>query len=129
MPYFLEVPLSDGEIVLAEVTGQVDDMAPFGRGNEVLGRLSGSFADGLDHVRAFAREVLTHMKDSCEPPDRVAVEFGLKFSAKTGVVIAEMAGEGHVAVTLEWTKPPVPVSNAKPDQFVLARLDGGGTGA
>src|SRR5437763_10104648 len=98
MPYFLEVPLSNGDVVLAEITGQVDDVAPFGRGKEVLGRLSGSFADGLDHVRAFAGEVLKCLKDSYEPPDRVAVEFGLKFSAKTGVVIAEMAGEGHVAV-------------------------------
>jgi hypothetical protein len=105
MPYFLEVPLSDGEMVLAEITRQVDDVVPFGRGKEVVGRLSGSFADGLDHVRAFAGEVLTSMKELYEPPDRVAVEFGLKFSAKTGVVIAEMAGEGHVAVTVEWCKP------------------------
>src|ERR1039457_2893134 len=70
MPYLLEVPLPDGESVLAEITGQVDDVAPFGRGKEVIGRLSGSFADGLHHVRAFAAEVLTCMKESYEPPDR-----------------------------------------------------------
>jgi hypothetical protein len=61
--YFLEVPLSNGETMLAEVTRQVDDVAPFGRGKEVVGRLSGSFVDGLDHVRAFAGEVLASMKD------------------------------------------------------------------
>lgn len=104
MPYYLEVPLSSGEVVLAEITGQVDDVAPFGRGKDVLGRLSGSFADGLDHVRSFASEALECLKKAPEPPDRVAVEFGIKFSAKGGMVLAEMAGEGHVAVTVEWCR-------------------------
>jgi NTP-dependent ternary system trypsin peptidase co-occuring protein len=106
MPYFLEVPLGNGDTVLAEITGQVDDVAPFGRGKDVLGRLSGSFADGLEHVRGFAGEVLDCLKESCDPPDRVAVEFGLKFSATSGVVIAEVAGEGHIAVTVEWCRVP-----------------------
>lgn len=104
MSYFLEIPLSNGEVVLAEITGQVDDVAPFGRGKDVLGRLSGSFADGLDHVRSFASEVLECLKKAHEPPDRVAVEFGIKFSAKSGMVLAEMAGEGHLAVTVEWCR-------------------------
>jgi len=121
VPYFLEVPLSNGEVVLAEVTGQVDDVAPFGRGQDVLGRLSGSFADGLEHVRNFAGEVLTSMRKSYDPPDRVAVEFGLKFSAKTGVVIAEMAGEGHVTVTVEWHRSPASTSGSTLDS-------GGGLG-
>lgn len=123
MAYFLEIPLRDGEMVLAEVTGQVDDVAPFGRGKEVLGRLSGSFADGLDHVRTFAGEVLTCMKESYEPPDRVAVEFGLKFSAKSGVVIAEMAGEGHVAVTVEWFRSPGVAAGSLPVQAASAGTD------
>lgn len=110
MSYFLEVPLSNGETVLAEITGQVDDVAPFGKGKDVLGRLSGSFTDGLDRVRSFADEVLEGMKKAHEPPDRVAVEFGIKFSAKSGMVLAEMAGEGHVTVTIEWSRS----SSARP---------------
>ena len=104
MPYYLEVPLSSGEIVLAEITEQADDVAPFGRGKDVLGQLPGTFADGLAHVRAFAAEVLTSMKNAVEPPDRVAVEFGLTLSAKAGVVVAESAAEGHVTVTVEWSR-------------------------
>jgi hypothetical protein len=128
MPYFLEIPLPDGESVLAEITGQVDDVAPFGRGKEVIGRLSGSFADGLHHVRAFAAEVLTCMKESYEPPDRVAVEFGLKFSAKTGVVIAEMVGEGHVAVTVEWCKSSGSPAGASRESRDAAESDPGAGG-
>ena len=112
MSYFLEIPLSDGEIVLADVTGQVDDVAPFGKGKDVVGRLSGSLADGLDHVRSFAGEVLERMRKAHEQPDRVSVEFGLRFTAKSGVVLAEMAGEGHVAVTVEWCRS----SGSQPDR-------------
>lgn len=104
MPYYLEVPLSNGETVLAEISRQVDDVAPFGRGKEVLGRLTGSLADGLDHVRAFASDLLTCMMTSRDQPDRVAVEFGLVLSAKAGVTIAEVASEGHVTVTVEWSR-------------------------
>ena len=104
MPYYLEVPLTGGDTVLVEITGQVDDVAPFGRGKDVLGRLSGSLSEQLKHVRSLAGEVLQSWKDSREPPDRVAVEFGLTFSAKAGLVIAEAAGEGHLTVTVEWSR-------------------------
>jgi hypothetical protein len=108
MPYFLEVPLTDGEVVLAEITGQVDDVAPFGKGKDVVGRLSGSVSDGLERVRSLAGEVLSSMKDARELPDRVAVEFGLMFSVKSGIVIAEAAGEGHLTVTVEWFRSADP---------------------
>src|SRR5690348_12407968 len=112
MPYYLEVPLTGGDTVLAEITGQVDDVAPFGRGKDVLGRLSGSLSEQLKHVRSLAGEVLQSWKDSREPPDRVAVEFGLTFSAKAGLVIAEAAGEGHLTVTVEWSRS----ADQKPSQ-------------
>jgi hypothetical protein len=33
------------------------------------------------------------------------VEFGLNFSAKAGVYIAESAAEAHLNVTAEWSRP------------------------
>jgi hypothetical protein len=105
MPYFVEIPLNGGETILAEITGQVEDLAPVGdRGREVLGRLPETLADALDHVQAFAGEALSRMRASHQRPDRVAVEFGLKFSAKAGVFIAESAAEAHLVVTAEWSR-------------------------
>lgn len=105
MPYFVEIPLSDGKTILAEITGQVEDLAPVGnRGREVLGRLPGTLADALDRVQDFAGEALSRMREYHQPPDRVAVEFGLKFSAKVGVFIAESAAEAHLTVTAEWSR-------------------------
>src|SRR5215469_11268086 len=105
MPYFIEIPLSDGETILAEITGQVEDLAPVGsRGRDVVGRLPGSLTDALGRVQVFAGEVLSRMKEYHQPPDRVSVEFGLMFSAKAGVYIAESSAEAHLNVTAEWSR-------------------------
>lgn len=114
MPCYLEVPLDDGETVLVEITSQVDDVGPVGVGRDIVGRLE-SLGVGLDRVQSFASEVLGRMRAFPEPPDTVAVEFGLKLSAKTGVVIAESTGEAHLKVAAQWNRAAGP-----PEQDLLA---------
>lgn len=126
MPYFVEIPLTGGETILAEITGQVEDLAPVGdRGREVLGRLPGTLAEALHHVQSFAGEALSQMRESHHPPDRVAVEFGLTFSAKAGVFIAECAAEGHLTVTAEWSRS----ADSLPGGTSRGSADGPGTGS
>lgn len=104
-PHVGEIPLSGGETILAEITGQVEDLAPVGnRGREVLGRLPGTLADALDRVQVFAGEALSRMREYHRPPDLVSVEFRLIFSAKAGVFIAESAAEGDLSVTADWSR-------------------------
>lgn len=111
MPYMLEVPLDNGETVLVEVTGQVQGVVPAGRAGDVVGKLPEKFSEGLERAQKFAGEVLARMRDSASPPDVIAVEFGLKLSAKSGVVVAESSGEAHLTVTAQWHRngahPPV----------------------
>ncbi|MCO5995020.1 CU044_2847 family protein [Actinoallomurus rhizosphaericola] len=102
MAYLLEVPLDNGETVLAEVTGQLQGVVPAGRARDVVGKLPEAFTEGLDRVQRFAGEVLDRMRNSAEPPDVIAVEFGLKLTAKAGVVVAESTAEAHLKVTAEW---------------------------
>lgn len=103
MSYYLEVPLDGGETVLAEITEQVDDVVPAaGDARNVIGRLPKTLGAGLDRVQEFAGEVLERMRDLAEPPDVVVVEFGLKLTAKAGVVVAESSAEGHLTVKVEW---------------------------
>ena len=113
MLLLLEVPLSDGEIVLAEVSDRDQDVVPFGPDRDRFVRMAGSLGEGLGRARAFASQVLETMKESAEPPDRVAIEFGLTLSGKVGVVIAESAAEGHVTVTLEWSRNTLWGSNTR----------------
>jgi hypothetical protein len=118
MPYYIEIPLSNGETVLAEVTRQVEDLAPVGN-RELLGRLPETLTSALDRVQTFAGEALSRMREYHQPPDRVSVEFGLSFSAKAGVFIAESAAEAHLVVTAEWSRsagPPAKGEAGSPDE-------------
>jgi hypothetical protein len=60
----------------------------FTRAQEAIIEVAKSTAEMIDKAGAAAR------------PDRVDVEFGLKFSASGGVIMAGVAGEGSLKVTL-----------------------------
>jgi hypothetical protein len=60
----------------------------FGRAQDAIIEVAKSTAQMIDNAGAAAR------------PDRVDIEFGLKFSASGGVIIAGIAGEASLKVTL-----------------------------
>ncbi|MGW2215198.1 CU044_2847 family protein [Nonomuraea sp. NPDC001684] len=106
MRYFLEVPLDDGGTVLVEVNERPgDEPLPAGRTRAAVERMPEALGAGLQRVQTFATDVLRRMRSCPEPPDVVAVEFGMKLTAKAGVVVAESTGEAHLKVTVEWRKP------------------------
>ncbi|MFF0205828.1 CU044_2847 family protein [Streptomyces sp. NPDC005017] len=120
MARFLQVPLGDDQFMSVEVTSQDDEdtFGPVSRRQDAVTRLPESLSDGLDRVRSFSEEVLTRLRSGTRPPDSVQVEFGLKLSAKAGLVIAESTGETHLTVTLQWQRPggadgpPLPASDS-----------------
>jgi len=70
----------------ARAAGSVLDA--FGRAQEAIIGVAKSTAEMIEQAGAAAR------------PDRVDVEFGLKFSASGGVIMAGVAGEASLKVTL-----------------------------
>jgi hypothetical protein len=62
----------------------------FGQAQETIVQIAKSTAQMIDRAGAAAR------------PDRVDVEFGLKFSASGGVIMAGVAGEASLKVTLSY---------------------------
>ncbi|WP_141578801.1 CU044_2847 family protein [Actinomadura sp. WMMA1423] len=113
MPHFLEIPLRDGERMLIEMTDEEAGLSPVGRGRDVIETLPESFTAALGRVRLFTEEIFEQTRRYRRQPDRVAVEFGLKFSAKSGIVIAEAAGEAYLKFIPEWTRG---VSAAQPPE-------------
>jgi hypothetical protein len=107
----LQVPLSDGQIMHVEVSSRDDwdTIGPVSRGADGVAVLPERLSEGLDRIRSFADEVLTRLRSGTRPPDSVQVEFGVKLSAKTGVIVAESNGEAHLAVTLQWQRGSVDV--------------------
>lgn len=92
----LEVEVEAVPVVGTEATsGKVSKAAgsvldAFGRAQETIIAVAQSTADMIDQSGAVAR------------PDGVEVEFGLKFSASGGVIMAGASGEATLKVTLRY---------------------------
>jgi hypothetical protein len=67
-------------------------------------RAEKSFADALITAKKAADLVLTSFKEM-NSPDEIDLEFGIKFSAKAGVIIASADSEASFKVNLKWKKP------------------------
>lgn len=95
----VEVEFPGGEIGYAEV--EVD------LGGDVAARDRFQLNQVGPQIRSMTRWLLAEVRAAVpETPDKIGVEFGFKFSAKTGKlvsVLAEAAGEASVVVKLEWT--------------------------
>jgi hypothetical protein len=95
----VEIELADGEIAYAEaemsVGGDVRHRRRF-RSEEIAGQ-----------IRRMTRWLLTEVRDAVPGrPDKIGLEFGFTFSAKTGALVgalAEAGGQASVVVRLEWT--------------------------
>ncbi len=70
----------------AKAAGNVQEA--FGQAQDVIIEIAKSTAEMIQKAGAAAR------------PDRVEVEFGLKFSASGGVIMAGVAGEASLKITL-----------------------------
>jgi hypothetical protein len=83
------VPVAGTEQTSGRVSKAAGNVADaFGRAQETIIEVARSTAEMIDRAGAAAR------------PDRVEVEFGLKFSASGGVIMAGVAGEATLKVTL-----------------------------
>jgi len=90
----------------------------FSRAEEAIMAVARSTAEMIDRAGAAAR------------PDRVEVEFGLKFSASGGVIMAGVAGEASLAVTLSYdvaarpaAGPPVGAGDAGKEALEAATAE------
>jgi hypothetical protein len=77
-------------------------LGAFGRAQEAIIEVAKSTAQMIEKAGAAAR------------PDRVEVEFGLKFSASGGVIMAGVAGEASLKVTLGYDVASRPAVEPEP---------------
>ncbi|MCX4450046.1 CU044_2847 family protein [Streptomyces sp. NPDC087866] len=91
----------------ASLQVEVDDDAP---GLERISRDSGEVVRAgrrLEDALAQTRPALRSVMESVRAlgPDAYEIEFGMKFNAESGVVIAKTAIEGHFSVKVSWNRP------------------------
>lgn len=109
MKKLIEYPLKDGNLVLIEVEEPERPANPAMRGvqlpsHEVVERASQNFEDALDKVKPAAAVLISKLKELKSPPDQIGLEFGIKFSAKAGAIIASADAEANFKVTLTWKR-------------------------
>jgi hypothetical protein len=99
----VEFPLDDGGSVLVEI-GPGEGITRAGRGRGVS-LAEQSLQKALDPIRPIAECVLEKLRGLAESPDRVSVEFGVKLSAESSVIVARGTAEANFVVRLEWNRP------------------------
>ncbi|MGX4655841.1 CU044_2847 family protein [Micromonospora sp. SCSIO 07396] len=104
MSQIVEFPLEGGGRVQFETPAE-EGTVPVGRGGVAATRAHETLESALTHLRQVSTAVLRNLRDVAEPPDRVAVEFGVKVSAQTGLIIASGTSEANLTVRVEWDRP------------------------
>ncbi len=109
MSYVVAMPLDEGGSVLVEISDNdtdADGIERVGRTRDAATSASQTLQAALRQVKPAVRAVLAGVQDMVERPDKVAVQFGIKFTASAGVVVAKAASEANFTVIVEWVQTP-----------------------
>ena len=91
--------------VFVEVADDEPGIERAARVDDVVVKARESLESAMDQVRAVANATLGKLQDLAQQPEQVEVEFGIRLNAAAGAVIARTQAEGHLQVTLTWTRP------------------------
>ena len=107
------IPVRVGDIEIeVEAVPVAGTEATSGRAAKAAGSVLEAFGRAQDAIIEVARSTaqMIERAGAAARPDRVDVEFGLKFSASGGVIMAGVAGEASLKVTLGYDVAARPVA-------------------
>jgi hypothetical protein len=91
-----------GQQVFVEVEDLRSDEG-FARVGVGDGREDRDFGTALARVKPAADRLVTMLNELVRPPDEYEVQFGLKFNAGVGAIIAKTSTEANFSIKLKWT--------------------------
>lgn len=104
MSFVGEMKLSDGRVVLLEVSGGEDGVIDrVGRASEAVQGAAETLQEALERVQPALDAMLEGVGGLARQPDSVAIDFGVKLNAEAGVVVAKATAEANFLVHLEWS--------------------------
>lgn len=114
MKKILQLKASDGSDIYVEVADMVSGeptrgYLPESRG--IIENAKESFDNALKPLKEVSNSIINCIKDISNSPNEVEVELGLKFTAKTGVIITSLDSEAHFKITFKWINKPTVASN------------------
>src|SRR4051794_734671 len=97
----VDVKLPNGESLDVEI-----EVADLQSGAASITRPEGlDFEDALSKIKTAAGELVSAIRDMAERPDSFEIQFGVKFNASAGVVIAKASTEANFTIKLGWSAP------------------------
>jgi len=101
----IEYPLQDGTSVLIEVAddGQQGNWRDAST-ETVLSRANDTLESAIERVKPAAQAIISRLSTLSERPTEIELEFGIKFSAQAGAIIASGSVEANYVVKLKWTQ-------------------------
>ena len=91
----------DEHIIFIEVDSDVSDFERVGRERDQISRAETHFREVLNSIRPITEALFDAVKSANQPND-VQFEFGLKFGAKAGIILASADSEATFKVLLKW---------------------------
>lgn len=95
-----ELESGDSIVVEVVVPDSEEGLIKAGRAGDLAEKASTTFDEALAKLRPIANSVVSTLKDLA--PEKVTVEFGIKFSAKSGIILASADSEANLKITIEW---------------------------
>src|SRR5271154_5017180 len=107
MAELAQFPLNGGGVVVVETDAADSSARRVMRGaspEATIATANATFESALQTVRNAAEGILNQLRSLQQPPDEVAVEFGVKMSAEAGAVIAKVSTEANFKINLTWKR-------------------------
>src|SRR5215467_11014020 len=105
MRRLVEFPLTQGGSLLVEVNEPLEGPVSRGLGKDrssLVEEADKTFEDATAAVTPAARSLIARLRSIDDPPDEVAIQFGVQLSAQTGAFIASVAAEANFTVSMTW---------------------------
>src|SRR6266566_3989342 len=101
MKQLVEYELEDGSTILVEVDLPEAGLERAGRGDQIV-KAKERFGDALEQIKPIAHTVFSKLGGLAA--DEIGVAFGIKLSAKVGVILASADTEANFTVSLTWKR-------------------------
>jgi hypothetical protein len=105
----VEFRLENNTTILVEVDEPLDSYdtdnndIPRGVGaSELAEKAQQTFETAISKIRPLAAAVIGKLRELQDSPEQVSVEFGIKLSAASGVVLASSAIEANFKISATW---------------------------
>jgi hypothetical protein len=95
-----------GESVFVEVAALEGPVTRGGRAGGAVVDAGQTLERVLARLGPAVRGIATQLRAAADRPDEVEVEFGVKLSADSNVIIARAGGEANFRVALRWSSAP-----------------------